>query len=88
LNHTISWYPAGECLIDEETGDTLVQLQGITIVTVSPSGEVVLSTGGWYTPDTIAGMNKALKPIGMKVSQGIEELKHKYFKHLACRLRL
>ncbi|GAX84133.1 hypothetical protein CEUSTIGMA_g11556.t1 [Chlamydomonas eustigma] len=56
-----------ECLIDEETGDTLVQLQGITIVTVSPSGEVVLSTGGWYTPDTIAGMNKALKPIGMKV---------------------
>lgn len=59
--------PLTECFLDEENGNVIVQLEGITIVSVSPSGEVVLNTGGWYTQDTVNAMNQALKIIGMKI---------------------
>mmetsp|Transcript_32877 Transcript_32877/g.72606 ORF Transcript_32877/g.72606 Transcript_32877/m.72606 type:complete len:409 (+) Transcript_32877:42-1268(+) len=56
-----------ECFVDEDSGNVVVQLEGTTIVSVTPTGEVTLSTSGWWTADTISGMNQALRVIGMKV---------------------
>lgn len=40
-------------------------LQGTPIVTIGADGTVTLSTGGWWVSDTVTGMNRALRPIGM-----------------------
>lgn len=56
------------CLIDDETGNVVVELEGTPIVTISQAGDVLLDTAGWYTDETVAGMNRALKCIQMKVT--------------------
>ena len=55
-----------EYLIDD-SGSVVVSLQGTNIVTISKAGEVILDTGGWWTQETLDGMNRVLKHIGVLV---------------------
>ena len=51
----------------DKLGSVIVSLQGTTIVTISREGEVMLETGGWWTQETLDGMNRVLKHIGVAV---------------------
>ncbi|KAG1656320.1 hypothetical protein FOA52_006651 [Chlamydomonas sp. UWO 241] len=56
-----------DCILDDASGGIVVTLQGTPIVSVTAQGAVTLSTGGWWVNETVAGMNRALQPINMKV---------------------
>jgi hypothetical protein len=56
-----------ECTLDA-SGGIVVTLQGTVIVSVTAQGAVTLSTGGWWVSETVAGMNRALRPINVSVT--------------------
>ena len=56
-----------ECKEDEESGNVEVTFQNQPLVVVSLSGEVMLTTSGWYDEDTLAALNYTIAPLDMKV---------------------
>lgn len=56
-----------ECVEDEESGNVEVSFQGQPLVVVSLSGEVMLTTSGWFDDDTLAALNFTISPLDMKV---------------------
>ena len=56
-----------ECKEDEESGNVEVTFQNQPLVVVSLSGEVMLTTSGWYDDDTLAALNYTIAPLDMKV---------------------
>ncbi|GLC46601.1 hypothetical protein PLESTB_001222200 [Pleodorina starrii] len=54
--------------LDDNTGNVVVKLKDTEIVTVSPSGEIALTTGGWFTQTTLEVMNKALGVLQIRVT--------------------
>ncbi|GAB4823212.1 hypothetical protein N2152v2_010258 [Parachlorella kessleri] len=56
------------CFIEEPSGDVVFRLKETDIVRVSPSGDITLTTGGWYTPTTLASLNDALNVVGIRIT--------------------
>mmetsp|Transcript_6315 Transcript_6315/g.13925 ORF Transcript_6315/g.13925 Transcript_6315/m.13925 type:complete len:424 (+) Transcript_6315:109-1380(+) len=56
-----------KCFLNEHTGETVLRLHKTDIVRVKMNGDVVLSTGGWFTASTLNAMNEALNLIGIEV---------------------
>ncbi|GIL69943.1 hypothetical protein Vretimale_10054 [Volvox reticuliferus] len=54
--------------LDDNTGNVVVKLKDTEVVTVSPSGEIALTTGGWFTQTTFDVMNKALGVLQIHVT--------------------
>ena len=63
-----------ECEMDR-SGNVVVTLQDTPIVTITPTGEVTISTGGWWTQETLDAMNRVLKyiSVSIKVASGSVE---------------
>ncbi|GIL59139.1 hypothetical protein Vafri_14057 [Volvox africanus] len=54
--------------LDDNTGNVVVKLKDTEVVAVSPSGEITLTTGGWFTQTTFEVMNKALGVLQIHVT--------------------
>lgn len=57
-----------QCNLEEGSGDVVVRYQGAEIVRVSPAGDVQLSAEGQYEAGTLASLNDALGPLGLRVT--------------------
>ncbi|EFJ40339.1 microtubule-associated protein Asp [Volvox carteri f. nagariensis] len=54
--------------LDDNTGNVVVKLKDTEVVTISPSGVIILTTGGWFTQTTLDVMNKALGVLQIRVT--------------------
>ncbi|GLI62443.1 hypothetical protein VaNZ11_005064, partial [Volvox africanus] len=54
--------------LDDNTGNVVVKLKDTEVVAISPSGEITLTTGGWFTQTTFDVMNKALGVLQIHVT--------------------
>lgn len=50
-----------------DNGDMEVTYQGLAIVVISPAGDVVLKTQGWFDQGTLTAINYTLRPLKMEV---------------------
>lgn len=58
-----------ECFLEEDTGNVVVMLQDSPIVTATPTGELLLSTGGWYTDETgVQGRGRVEEVLGHTIA--------------------
>lgn len=55
-------------VVVDKLGTVTVTLEGTPIVIITAPGEVTLSTGGWWTQDTLDAMNRVLKHIHVTVT--------------------
>ena len=60
--------PQLQCYLGEDTGNVVIEMEGTPLVTVSPSGEVTLSTGGNFSRGTLNALNDTLMLIGMGIT--------------------
>ena len=65
-----------ECKEDEESGNVEISFQSQPLVVVSLSGEVMLTTSGWYDDDTLAALNYTIAPLDMKVRWPVHGTPH------------
>ncbi|PNH00420.1 hypothetical protein TSOC_013760 [Tetrabaena socialis] len=59
---------AVQTYLDDDTGNVVVKLKATEVVCVSPAGEILLSTGGWFTQTTLDTMNRALNVLQIRVT--------------------
>ncbi len=59
------------CYLDEENANVVVTLQDTPLVTVTPHGDVLLSTNGWYTEDT--GKHQLIYSQHVRISEKLQK---------------
>lgn len=63
----------------ERKGEAIVMtLHATDIVTVVPSGQITLNSGGWQTPTTKSRINDALHELGVRFA-GVSQAKHVWY---------